>query len=91
MKMKEILSTLADKYVAFINDEQKAPNKLYCHPELIQYVRGNLDAALQPLHSAFRIDPKTREIFYAGCDIVCVPDFAKFGFVFMNVQENQSE
>jgi len=46
MKMKKVLSELADMYVAFIKSEQKAPNKLYCHPELTKFVQGNVDEAL---------------------------------------------
>ena len=84
MKMEKVLSELADMYVAFIKSEQKAPNKLYCHPELTKFVQGNVDEALRPLHSAFRINPETQEVFYAGCNIVHVPEFAKSEFNFQH-------
>ena len=84
MKMEKILSELANMYVGFIKDNQKAPNKLYCHPELTKFIQGNVDEALRPLHSAFRINPETQEVFYAKCNIVyvCIIANSYFNFGF---------
>ena len=83
MDANEIVNQLAYKYIEFINSNKVAPNKLQCSQELVNDILQNIDGYFAPLHSSFRINIETYEVFYAGCDIQVIDSFSGSEFVFL--------